>query len=364
VLNTLAPTLVANNSAGSAIKFTQIPVGHPGNEPGGATSCGLPSQTGCGDNTANYVFHAPGGASISVPGSLCLICFDTGGDDENVKGKSEQCSFTSDTLVATEDGEKPIGSLKPDEKVWAYNTKTQKMELQPIQHVWVNHDDDLVDLTILTPAHEEHGKQVEQTSEVVHTNKKHPFLTTEKGFVPVGELSVGMHVRRADGSVGMITRWAVVPGSQTMYNLEVAQDHTFMVGDGQWVVHNQCDPLEQSLAGGRRVSGMPPRSVNPDDGQTFAILYADGKEYWGVNGDKYIPFNVNAISKSHAEIDALAQLYQDRTITGDSGGTAVMIVDRLPCRACSLNGIRSGVRATGLRSLVVYAEGRLLEVLP
>jgi hypothetical protein len=23
-----------------------------------------------------------------------------------------------------------------------------------------------------------------------------------------------------------------------MYNLEVAQDHTFTVGDGQWVVHN------------------------------------------------------------------------------------------------------------------------------
>jgi Bacterial toxin 30/Pretoxin HINT domain len=112
------------------------------------------------------------------------------------------------------------------------------MELQPIEHVWVNHDDDPVDLTLTVPAHQEHGKQVEQTSEVVHTNKKHPFLTTEKGFVPVGELSVGMHVVRADGSVGIITRWTVVSGSQTMYNLEVEQDHTFTVGDGQWVVHN------------------------------------------------------------------------------------------------------------------------------
>jgi hypothetical protein len=25
-----------------------------------------------------------------------------------------------------------------------------------------------------------------------------------------------------------------------MYNLEVAQDHTFTVGDGQWIVHNAC----------------------------------------------------------------------------------------------------------------------------
>lgn len=27
-----------------------------------------------------------------------------------------------------------------------------------------------------------------------------------------------------------------------MYNLEVAQDHTFTVGQGQWVVHNSCSP--------------------------------------------------------------------------------------------------------------------------
>lgn len=31
-----------------------------------------------------------------------------------------------------------------------------------------------------------------------------------------------------------------------MYNLEVAQDHTFVVGMGQWVVHNACFPGENS----------------------------------------------------------------------------------------------------------------------
>jgi len=36
----------------------------------------------------------------------------------------------------------------------------------------------------------------------------------------------------------VITGWQVVPGSATMYNLEVAQDHTYTVGDGLWVVHN------------------------------------------------------------------------------------------------------------------------------
>jgi hypothetical protein len=74
--------------------------------------------------------------------------------------------------------------------------------------------------------------------EVIHTNKKHPFLTLENGFLPVGQIKIGMHVRQADGSIGLITGWVLIPGVKTMYNLEVAQDHTFTVGDGQSVVHN------------------------------------------------------------------------------------------------------------------------------
>jgi hypothetical protein len=47
-----------------------------------------------------------------------------------------------------------------------------------------------------------------------------------------------MHVVEADGQLGVISGWKVVPGVKTMYNLEVAQDHTFVVGVGMWVVHN------------------------------------------------------------------------------------------------------------------------------
>jgi hypothetical protein len=79
---------------------------------------------------------------------------------------------------------------------------------------------------------------VRQINEVIHTNKKHPFLTVEKGFLPVGQINLGMHVVEADGQVGVISGWKVVSGIKVMYNLEVAQDHTFVVGVGQWVVHN------------------------------------------------------------------------------------------------------------------------------
>src|SRR5579885_2372571 len=120
------------------------------------------------------------------------------------------------------------------------------MELQPVQHIWINHDNDLVDLTLTTTSFQQ-GKAVRVASEVIHTNKKHPFLTKEKGFLPVGQIKLGMHVLRADGQWGVVTGWKVVPGAMTMYNLEVAQDHTFTVGVGEWVVHN-CTIDDKSAA--------------------------------------------------------------------------------------------------------------------
>ncbi len=47
-----------------------------------------------------------------------------------------------------------------------------------------------------------------------------------------------MHVIEANGHIGVVTKWVVVPGQVTMYNLTVAHDHTYAVGVGQWVVHN------------------------------------------------------------------------------------------------------------------------------
>jgi len=157
----------------------------------------------------------------------------------NLEGTT--CSFTPQTVVATQHGKQAIGKVQVGERVLAYNPKTGKMELEPILHVWIHADNDLIDLTLPTTIQGSHGKGL-RTSEVVHTNQKHPFFTWSTAFLPVGQIKLGMHILRADGRVGVVTGWKVVPGTEVMYNLEVAQDHTFVVGAGQWVVHNHCGP--------------------------------------------------------------------------------------------------------------------------
>ncbi len=179
-------------------------------------------------------------------------------DDAAALEMGGACSFTARTVVATEHGEKAISKVKAGEKVWAYNPKTHTIELQPILHVWVHSDNDLVDLTLITTSRSRYSRlSTEQTqaSEVIHTNQKHPFFTLEQGFLSVSKITLGMHLLRADGRFGVVIGWKMVPGTQVMYNLEVAQDHTFTVGDGQWVVHNSggdCGgntPLEPTPTG-------------------------------------------------------------------------------------------------------------------
>jgi len=186
--------------------------------------------------------------------------------EDLLHGECGPLSFTPDTAVTTDHGKQAIGTLQVGERVLAYNPRTHKMEQKPILHVWINHDHDLVDLTITTTTKGPDGK-VTKTSEVIHTNQKHPFFTLERGFLPVGQIKLGMHILRADGRVGVVTGWKVVPGTKTMYNLEVAQDHTFTVGIGQWVVHNNCGPGDEFTPGGRRLTSHAQDSV-PGHGLT------------------------------------------------------------------------------------------------
>ncbi|MDQ2905104.1 MAG: polymorphic toxin-type HINT domain-containing protein [Chloroflexota bacterium] len=242
------------------------------------------------------------------------------------------CSFTFLTLVATNHGEQAIGTLQVGTKVLAYNPKTHTMEQEPVLHVWVHSDNDLIDLTISTTTKGQHGTPAHSTNEVVHTNQKHPFLTIEKGFLPVGQIVLVMHVWRADGQIGMITGWKVVPGAKTMYNLEVAQDHTFTVGDGQWVVHNCTDnpAIDSSQPYNRPLLGDTPSN------RSSAIVIANEPVcHWcGTNASTVADHEPSVASRwKSAEYDNVTQA-QARADADDPGRMVGS------CRSC--NSSKSG----------------------
>jgi hypothetical protein len=74
-------------------------------------------------------------------------------------------------------------------------------------------------------------------SETITTTPNHRFFTVERGWIHADELRAGDHVRKVNGSSGVVHNFVLVMRPQMMYNLTVAHAHTFFVGDG-WLVHN------------------------------------------------------------------------------------------------------------------------------
>ena len=208
--------------------------------------------------------------------------------------------------------------LKPGDQAWAYNQQNKKMELEVIRHLWVTHDNDLVDLTLTTQTAASKGKSAHQSSETVHTNKKHPFLTAEKGFVPVAQLKLRMHIVEASGRVGDVTGWESVPGVQTMYNLEVTQDHTYTVGVGQWVVHNSgscTTTLYRAVSDGELhdVDKYRDYGLNPHGGKYFAFAESDVRRFANSSFNRGLNMNLTKVNVPNEMLEHGYQFF-------DSGG--------------------------------------------
>ncbi len=191
--------------------------------------------------------------------------------------------------MATPSGARAIGSLKVGDKVLAYNPTTGKSEAEPVQHVWRNHDHDLVDVQLTTTDTTKTsdttradrsgttaqpptaGKTASQamtrlhrwvrlgalaaglaatlltttvggasaqaapattdtpaptrasSGETINTTANHPWLTSDRGWVPAGDLQPGEGVVTLDGAASTVAWVHVVPGAGEMDNLTVAR---------------------------------------------------------------------------------------------------------------------------------------------
>jgi hypothetical protein len=152
-----------------------------------------------------------------------------------VVAKFEQpCSFTADTLVLTRSGLKPISTIRTGEYVLAYDEWLGASEYYPVSAVLAHVDPQTL---ILTIGHDE-----------IETTAEHPFYVRGQ-WVPAGALSVGDPIASASGTFGQLVEMQVGTEPEVMYNLTVAQSHTYYVGTGQWLVHNACGRiLRRNLA--------------------------------------------------------------------------------------------------------------------
>ncbi|MFD7730990.1 polymorphic toxin-type HINT domain-containing protein [Kitasatospora phosalacinea] len=194
---------LAKNSEG-------VPATSHGEEPGTgkppADSGGNPLKSGTDD-----------------PSAPATPANDPADSGHGTSGRGGKCSFSPDTQVLMGDGTtKPIGDLTAGDQVEAADPDTGVDQgARTVTATWINHDDDLVDLTVQT------GDGTDQT---VHTTSKHPFWdATTHTWTPAGELAPGDELTTNTGTHVQVEAVTPTPGAADRYNLTVTELHTYYV---------------------------------------------------------------------------------------------------------------------------------------
>nr|WP_264077734.1 polymorphic toxin-type HINT domain-containing protein [Mycolicibacterium houstonense] len=189
-------------------------------------------------------------------------------------------SFTPDTLVLLADGtNRPISQLRVGDQVWSTDPASGQSGPQTVQAVLVNHDTDLLDLTITNNAGD---------SAVINTTSGHPFYSPTRadstttalaasttptnaygpGWIDAKDLRPGDALYTPNGAAAQVKTTSPVPGDADMWDLTIETTHTFYITTptASVLVHNCPMPAPKAT---------PPAPKQPKGG-VYVIHNQDG----------------------------------------------------------------------------------------
>lgn len=243
------------------------------------------------------------GAGLGIAKSIAKLkngTIDVAHSSVNVaKIKPKTCSFRGDMEVKTEQGYKPIASIKVGDKVYAKNELTGQMTYQRVQA----HYNNPYDFTVYVEVIDEQGKQ-----QTIVSNKIHPFFTqvnqgelvpSSEGHHYNGEIQNAQWVDAQNLKAGYKllsehNQWQTVKSVSikaeklSAYNLTVENDHTYFIkgsnsySDGVWV-HNNCWnslPADAVRTGKTTPDGRPLYTFKDNTGKQVTAYKGKDERYY------------------------------------------------------------------------------------
>ncbi len=139
--------------------------------------------------------------------------------------------FVKGTLVHTPDGLKPIEDIQVGDLVASKDESSGETSWKPVVRLYRHHDQQILNLTLNSGAGDE---------ETFGVTSEHPFWVVGEGWTKAGELEIGDQVTAISGKVLTVEVVDADSLLQDTFNFEVAETHTYFVGEqGAWV-HNNC----------------------------------------------------------------------------------------------------------------------------
>ena len=189
------------------------------------------------------------GAVVGAMGQTAASCakeclnpfnwFGGGAKKKAPKNQKKPCNcFVEGTEVLTDEGPVSIEEIEIGDRVASRDEKTGEFEYKEVVNLFQFENREVFDLRFA----EENGD-----IEEFRVTAEHPFYIEGRGWVEVRDLNSGDVAHDIDGDVLVVLDVLPVEKLYETYNFEVADFHTYFVGeDGVWV-HNDCDEEEETL---------------------------------------------------------------------------------------------------------------------
>jgi hypothetical protein len=149
----------------------------------------------------------------------------------NLGRKLRKGCFVAGTAVVTAEGTVPIELVRSGDWVLSRSDTTGAVAWKQVVRTFQYANKRVLDLALEAENH---------ATEILGVTGEHPFWVRNAGWTPAGQLLPGMEVLTSKGG------WVRVAGStwraqtETVYNFEVDEFHTYFVGRTQIWVHNSC----------------------------------------------------------------------------------------------------------------------------
>jgi filamentous hemagglutinin len=144
--------------------------------------------------------------------------------------------FVAGTLIHTAQGLKAIEAFQGGELVLSRHEHSHEIGYRPVVSTKVTHDQALFEVVVSNPS---------GITETLHTTSEHPFWVTnleaQAGWMKASALRAGMQLIDPQGRQLSVQTHAALAQAATVYNIEVAEHHTYFVGKlGVWVHNASC----------------------------------------------------------------------------------------------------------------------------
>lgn len=141
--------------------------------------------------------------------------------------------FTAGTLIHTTDGLKPIETITHGDLIWSRQEFGDEYDYRPVIATKVTPNQEVYEVVV---------KHSNNATETFKTTSEHPFWVNGIGWLKASLLEQGMTLLDQHGNPNItIISQTKLDHTETVYNFEVQDFHTYHIGEyGVWVHNADC----------------------------------------------------------------------------------------------------------------------------